>query len=360
MIVIQVRNVHEALPEALHRLHRATAQVTSQASRNGPVRKFSEPVTTVYARPLERVVFWAERDANPFLHLLESMWMLAGRNDLAYMTNLVARFKDFSDDGLVLHGAYGHRWRWAFGQDQLNTIVRRLDADPNDRRAVLAMWSPEWDLVPPTTVSKDLPCNTHVYFSVTDDGCLDMTVCCRSNDLVWGAYGANAVHFSFLQEYIAGRLGLPVGRYWQVSNNLHVYDNVWAQVEPLAAKYQRPDDRTPNPYDHRDIAAVARIPLIDPKCPEVFEDELQRFVEGGTDFESEFFRCVALPMRNAYERYKVATPTDNPLERFHRAQEALAWCRAPDWKRAGLEWLQRRKESFIRRERAKDDGVAYE
>ena len=81
---------------------------------------------------------------------------------------------------------------------------------------------------------KDKPCNTHIYFQVrrersfqggknTHDDYLDMTVCCRSNDIIMGAYGANAVHLSILQEYIAASVGVYVGRYYQFSNNYHMY-----------------------------------------------------------------------------------------------------------------------------------------
>jgi hypothetical protein len=38
-----------------------------------------------------------------------------------------------------------------------------------------------------------------------------MTVTNRSNDLCWGMLGANYVHFTILQEYLAARLGV-VGR----------------------------------------------------------------------------------------------------------------------------------------------------
>ena len=67
------------------------------------------------------------------------------------------------------------------------------------------MWDAKQDLSH-RNESKDLPCNTHVYFSIRE-GFLDMTVCNRSNDLIWGCCGANAVHMSFLQEYVATMWG---------------------------------------------------------------------------------------------------------------------------------------------------------
>ena len=67
------------------------------------------------------------------------------------------------------------------------------------------------------------PCNLIITFRIARDR-LDMTVFNRSNDLVWGCCGANAVHFPMLQEYLAGRMEVDVGGYWQVSTNLHLYE----------------------------------------------------------------------------------------------------------------------------------------
>ena len=61
-----------------------------------------------------------------------------------------------------------------------------------------------------------------------------MTVCNRSNDMLWGAYGANAVHMSMLQEYLASRLEIAVGEYTQISDSFHVYQNdVWERCKEL-------------------------------------------------------------------------------------------------------------------------------
>ena len=82
-----------------------------QESRSGKVIEYPEPVMTTYKRPEERVLFYPSRDANPFFHLFEALWMLAGKNDLEYVSRFNSRMKDFSDDGKILNGAYGHRWR---------------------------------------------------------------------------------------------------------------------------------------------------------------------------------------------------------------------------------------------------------
>lgn len=237
MRVITGRNVNELFALGMDLLAHEGQRVESRA---GPVIVMPCPVISVYERPTERVLFSPTRDANPFFHLFEGLWMLAGRRDAASLDHYVKDFGErFAEPDGNVHGAYGHRWREAFGHDQLGVTVAKLRSNPGDRQCVLQMWdarvSGHDDLL---GAWKDRPCNTHVYFWVrgarTDhrpDGLeiskseqvLDMTVCCRSNDIVMGAYGANAVHFSMLMEYVAGRVGVGVGTMYQISNNYHGY-----------------------------------------------------------------------------------------------------------------------------------------
>src|SRR5262245_32113310 len=100
MRVIEARNVHEALPMALHLLDRVGQP---RDSRNGPVL-IGPSISTVYNFPCERVLFWEERDANPFLHLYESLWMLCGRNDIQPLIRYSKQFEQYADEG-VMHGA---------------------------------------------------------------------------------------------------------------------------------------------------------------------------------------------------------------------------------------------------------------
>src|SRR5262245_17470357 len=112
-------------------------------------------------------------------------------------------------------------------------IAENMNSNPNDRRSVLQMWSADLDL---GRVSKDLPCNTTATFQVSHDGKLDMCVFNRSNDIVWGAYGANAVHFAMLLEYMALWAGYPVGQYRQISVNYHCYSDQYDKHYSLIQK----------------------------------------------------------------------------------------------------------------------------
>ena len=120
MKVIHARNAHEALHKGLQYM---AVHGIARESRNGPVLVAPVPVVTVYQRPTERVVFWPERDANPWLHLMEALWMIGGRQDVAFPAYFAKQMLEYSDDGKLLHGAYGFRWRHHFGFDQLDDIL---------------------------------------------------------------------------------------------------------------------------------------------------------------------------------------------------------------------------------------------
>lgn len=343
--IIQTRNVNTALRAGLNWL--ALAGRVSD-SRNGPVFVAPGPVITAYEAPQERVMFSSLRDANPFFHLYECIWMLAGRNDAASVARYAKTMESFADDG-VLAGSYGHRWRRHFGFDQLPAIVEMLRKDPSTRRAVLSMFDPVTDLQHGAG-SKDIPCNTAVYFDGTR-GALDMTVVNRSNDIVWGAYGANAVHMSFLQEVVAHAAGLPLGTYYQFSNNFHAYANR-PDVQRLLASSQpgepgefvysssqllyQVDDRYGTNRGERALT-----------CPVTFAD-LSWFLDdcericAGWDFPdgqvscSPFLNEVVFPMMEAHAVYKAGTPNaGNPWY--------AVLCESQiDWHVAGREWLDRR------------------
>ncbi len=351
MHTIDVRNVQEALPEGIRLLQNVGIH---RESRNGPVLVHDGPVTTLYRRPRERVIFWPERDANPFFHFMESLWMLAGRRDVEFVSRYVGSMKQFSDDGKIFHGAYGHRWINHFKhiQDgeqvgymhQLLTVGTMLKRNPEERRAVVGMWDPETDLA---ASGKDLPCNTHMYFSINKDGALDMTVCNRSNDIIWGAYGANAVHMSYAQEYVAGVVGCPVGRYWQWSNNYHAYLKTFTPLLKLADEVATPHRLFLDRYSNR---LVQPYPLM--STPEQqWREDLALFMEEDVyiGLRDRFFTSVAHPIKMAHLAYKKGSGE----ERYITALEIIEQCRASDWRLACEQWLTRRLEKH---RRAQDDG----
>ena len=316
--VIRARNVEQAMGEGFAWLKVAG---TTEESRNGPVRVAPGPVITEYLHPTERVVFNPVRDANPVFHLLESLWMLAGENDVRFLLPYNARMAAYAEPDYTVNGAYGHRWRSHFGVDQLVRVAEELKARPNSRQAVIAMWDPATDASPAWL---DRPCNTHIYFDLRG-GKLNMTVCCRSNDALWGAYGANAVHFSILQELLALELCAPVGAYRQMSNNLHAYTTV-----PVAAAF------LDHPPEHDGAYPHTVIPLLLPhERMEDFLRDCHALVLHNCDrgVITSFFHRVVMPLKDSYD-----------LRRGGSASWRYSLASVPDcdWKTAYTEWAGRR------------------
>ncbi len=351
MHVLKARNVHCALPEAVRYLHRVGV---SRNSRNGEVLQAPWPVTTVYENPRERVMFWPQRDANPFFHFYEGLWMLGGRQDVASLVQFVQQIQEYSDDGEVFHGAYGYRWRKHFGgcninSDQLQQIAGTLRKDPTCRRQVLQMWDVDNDLFDQIG-KKDKPCNLVVTFQV-NSGALDMVVFNRSNDIVWGCYGANAVHFSMLLEYMCAATQLPMGTYTQISVNWHAYtatlDKVRALEEHCGDAYERLYGMAgpPNPYQGENC--VAPYTMINTDIP-TWERNLQMFLDEGSNamgYTDPFFRCVAVPILVTHQKYK---NVEGPA-RFEAALQACSHIKATDWRYAIQQWLERRLEIHNKR-----------
>lgn len=361
MKVIRATNVNHAWDMAKSLLN---AMHIERDSRVGRVWEHPEPVTTVYAKPLERVLFNPARNPNPYFHIMESLWMLAGRNDTAFLRRFNSKIEDFVGKGEVVHGAYGHRWRYMFElesgvrqgvTDQFPKIVRVLKHNANERRAVLQMWKPETDLDKPDL--SDVPCNLCCTFKIRE-GRLCMIVFCRSNDIAYGCYGANAVHFSYLLEYMASMIGVPVGTYTQVSDSWHAYTERWKQVGGLdlapSEDWYSIDNHLPEWSEGKRIQPY---PLV--SNPGTFDEDLTAWMSrehetGEFPFDNPFFEDVAEPLWQSWDYFKNGDMED--------AMHYAVKCEASDWSLACTNWLQnvqdRRTTRVVIEEAAKETSNA--
>jgi hypothetical protein len=350
MRVLTARNVHEALPLGLKLLYQEGVR---RDSRNGPVLVAPFPVTTVYERPCERVLFWPERDANPFFHLYESLWMLDGRRDVAGVVKYAKNMANFSDDGENFHGAYGARWLDHFAEyipahkeyepmNQLSLIIEALKANVDDRRSVLSMWDPSKDL---GRQGKDLPCNLTATFQRGSEGELNLTVFNRSNDIVWGAYGANAVHFSVLLEYMALAIGCLVGTYRQVSVNWHGYLSTLAGVENLRDTVDK-YGYVPNPYESCDVYSIpmgSDFAIVQREISRLLSAADSGLMTSSRETRPNKSNAWAYNVHLVLEAHEAFRKVENGIARYVNAmfilQDGDPLC---DWIVAAKEWIGRR------------------
>lgn len=326
---VKVKNAHVGLPLMVNR---AVTDGFPQASRNGPTIEFEGVTSIEYTNPTERQIFCPIRDENPFFNYLEGIWMLAGRNDVEFLAKIVGRMATFSDDGKTFNAAYGYRMRHEFGFDQLREVVHQLRLNHDTRQAVVQLWTTE-DL---DKVTKDKACNTQMVFKIRN-GKLNLTVFNRSNDLIWGALGANKSHFSMIMEYVASAVGVGIGSYYQVSNCMHVYTDLpqWKELVEV--------------YEH-DVflgAIVTADPYLLPENkpyklvddPDTFLQECEYFCENPTttskSWSNTAIPLVAQPLYHAYAQHKSGDTHGaiNFLDNY------MSQC---DFKTAAIGWLKRR------------------
>ena len=197
--------------------------VRIQNGRSGKTREILHCAIAV-ENPRARWVLSRVPAINPAFAIVESLWILAGRNDsklVNFWNPALPRFAGSTDCYL---GAYGYRLRKHFQLDQIEAACQALSANSNGRQVMLQIWDPRADmpLSDGEPSAKDIPCNVCSAIKVRD-GRLEWMQLVRSNDLIRGL-PYNFVQFTILQEVMAGWLGLELGSYNHIADSLHVYE----------------------------------------------------------------------------------------------------------------------------------------
>lgn len=279
-----------------------------ERTRNGPAMVMPAPSFFTLRDPTRRVLDDKVRNANPFFHMMEFIWMMSGSNQVEWLLQFNKRMGTYADQGTLV-AAYGYRWRKPWG-DQVARVIEILKNDPSSRQAVIQMWEPGLDL---HCAYKDKACNTQLLFRY-HGGALDMLVVNRSNDFVWGALGANIVHLTMLHELIAHFAGLPLGTYSVISNNLHMYTEM-PNYESIANTHVADEIYklcSPSPLFREDDVY------------EGFIQDCENFVAGNLAqlYAPGWLATVALPV---YVAWKVRDNREHALESLATISTHLDW-----------------------------------
>lgn len=193
-----------------------------QQSRCGPTREFLHAAISV-ENSSARWVISRHPAINPAYAFAELIWTLNAREDSAFLVYFNPKLPEFAGDGPTFHGAYGKRLRAHLGFDQLSRAYHALKHNPDSRQVVLQIWDGKTDLPADdgAPAATDIPCNL-LSMPKVRNGRLEWTQVMRSNDIFRGI-PYDFVQFTFLQEIVAGWLGLRPGAYCHVSDSLHAY-----------------------------------------------------------------------------------------------------------------------------------------
>lgn len=157
----------------------------------------------------------------------EWLWYFDGKNDVDFISAFGSMWKKLSDDGVTNNSAYGYIMRYKFGFDQIEKVIELLKKDPNSRRAVINLNTPNKDVIE----TKDEPCTIALDFLIRDNK-LYCTGMMRSND-IWFGLPYDIAFFMELQKLIADVIGVEYGTYTHFAVSLHAYDKNLKQIQSI-------------------------------------------------------------------------------------------------------------------------------
>lgn len=191
--------------------------------------------------------------------LTELAWMLAGRTDVAWLTDRGVSIWDewARPDGTIGPG-YGHQWRSWSGPDgrtvdQIANGLRDLQQDPFSRRHLVSAWN--------VTDVPDMalpPCHTmfQLYVEPDAEGRPDRLSCQlyqRSADIFLGV-PFNIASYAALTQIVAHLSDLAPGELVHTFGDLHLYTNHVEQAKEQLAR----EPRTPPLLEIMHEAAISR------------------------------------------------------------------------------------------------------
>ena len=157
---------------------------------------------------------------------------------------------------------------------------------------------------------------------------------------------ANGFPSTVLHEFMASATGLPLGAYYQLSNNYHMYldrDDCQRLLKAPADWHQSSWDLLYTPVDHY-RTGLQPLPLFHGTESRHWFDWLmdceavvnRPYDENVYEGRAPYFRDVVAPLMVAHKLYKEG--------KHEQALQAASVCAAEDWRFACMEWLVRRAE----------------
>jgi len=233
--------------------------------------------------PRNRIPYVPGRELSIHYMIAELLWYLSGNDSTDWISNYSAFWSKISDDGKTANSAYGarifkshDRIAATVKQDwtQWDYIVNELKSDPDSRRAVVHIRSPQDSIL----ASLDVPCTLSLQFFLRNDK-VHMVTSMRSSDVILGlAYDVPA--FTIFQELLALQLtqdlGRPIGlgTYTHLSASLHLYERHFKMAEKILEEDKK--------QDYRNVLEMPQMPSIPPL------DDLMAA-------EREIRRCMTVP-----------------------------------------------------------------
>lgn len=197
--------------------------------------------------------------------VVENLWFLSGRTDIALLRKHNCKFWDpWADEEGKVPSAYGNFWRHypvhdaqgrAAYNDQIRYVVDTLKSNPMSRRMLVIAWAPG-----NAQTSALPPCHAMFVVNVQNDErgepCLCLHLTQRSADVALGV-PYNIAGYAFLAELFARLSGIPARIFGHTLIDAHIYtakpDGSMAEYDHVPGlKEQLTREPRPLPHLHID------------------------------------------------------------------------------------------------------------
>ena len=142
------------------------------------------------------------------------------------------------DKGKWIYTYNSRMTNWCDGINQMDFVIRELKRNPESRRAVICIRSPE-DIDNP-----DCACMQHIQYLLRE-GLLHCKALFRSNDACKATY-MNSFGLVMLQKKIADELGVGVGSFTLRANSFHCYEKDIPMMNGYVKRINNDEDLTYN------------------------------------------------------------------------------------------------------------------
>jgi len=166
--------------------------------------------------------------------IAEQVWFLSGEKNLGWLQQFTKIWDDFAENDNTISSAYGYRWRYHFGRDQIKGLVDLLSQDKTSRHGVVLMWDPSDDGLANGTSKKNVPC-PYTFTVQVMGGRLCLHLIIRSNDMMLGN-PHDVAGFALLNHFLAEKIQVPIGILTVSISNAHIYDIHFDQAAEICAR----------------------------------------------------------------------------------------------------------------------------
>jgi thymidylate synthase len=199
------------------------------------------------------------------LFVAEQIWFLMGsKKPDDYVNKFTGIWKDFTEQDGTIPAAYGHRWRKAFGRDQIKLLLRHLAEKPGSRHGVVITWDPREDGLGNPESKKNVPCPYTFTANIVGNK-LHIHSIVRSNDMMLGC-PHDVAGFAVLQAILAAKIGVKPGKLTHTISNAHIYDIHYIQAwELVERKNNHPNvyfEAQPDYFDRAEAGDESLVPEI--------------------------------------------------------------------------------------------------